>query len=212
MLLQRLLNKAGAAPPLREDEQFGPRTSTAVVAFKQARTIAPPNGQVDAAVWTALGVRVEAQHNITLFGQPTNMTCWSAAATMIGGNVQSVGSGRAATGTDGGLSMPIQTIETFIAGQGWRMQNNQSRPGMSSLLPVFQRGPAWIAFEGGHFRHAVVASGVWGDGTDDGTVVRIHDPWPPGRGTVYGTAYVDRTMRLRSTHPPSPAMIQYVAQ
>ncbi len=210
LFLQRLLNKKGANPRLAEDEIFGPKTRHAVVAFQGANTIAPANGIVEARTWSRLGASVEVEHAVTLFGQPTGMTCWSAAATMIVGNM-SVGPGQAQTGPTGGLGGTLQNIETFLSGLRWRLVNNQSQPPASTLISAIAGGPLWLGFEGGTFQHAVVASALYSDRTDDGTVMRLHDPWPPGHGTVYGTTYVGRRVTLKSVSPPRVAMIEYVA-
>jgi peptidoglycan hydrolase-like protein with peptidoglycan-binding domain len=209
LFLQRMLNKHGASPQLAEDLDFGPRTREATIAFQRARSITPANGTVDGRTWNALGLAVEVSHNVRLFPQPTGMTCWSAAATMIVGNM-SVGPGRAGTDGSGGLNPDIDNIEAFTSGLGWSLVNNQSAPPVASFLGHLVRSPLWLAFEGGTFKHAVVASALFTDRTDDGTVMRIHDPWPPNRGTVYGTTYVNRRVRLRSVSPASPAIIQYV--
>ena len=210
LLLQRLLNKQGARPPLTEDQAYGPRTQAALTTFRsQSRPV--PGAGVTPDVWRALGVTLEREHNVRLYGQPTTMTCWSAAATMMSGSNQSVGPGGAATASSGGMGMGIENSDTFIRSRGWRMINNASRPPISVVTAALARGPVWLAFEGGHFKHAVVVSAAWGDGTDTGTVLRIHDPWPQGRGTVYGTTYVNGKVMLRSISPPQPAMIQYAA-
>lgn len=210
LFLQRLLNKHGANPQLAEDADFGPRTRQAVVTFQTARSIVPPNGTADGRTWGALGLAVEASHNVRLFGQPTGMTCWSAAATMILGNM-SVGPGSASTGAGGGLNPDIDNIDTFLRGLGWSLVNNQSAPPVSTFISAMTRGPLWLAFEGGTFKHAVVASAIFSDGSDDGTVLRIHDPWPQNRGTLYATTYQNRRVLLKSVSPPRAAMVQYVA-
>jgi hypothetical protein len=154
---------------------------------------------------------VEYEHRVQLFGQPTNMTCWSAAATMITGNIVSIGPGSAKTGGSGGLQPDLENIETFLGGLNWKLLNNMSAPPTSHFVAGLSRGPLWIAFEGGTFKHAVVASAIWSDSADDRTVMRIHDPWPPGAGTIYGSTYVGRRMQVKSVSPPRAAMVQYVA-
>lgn len=211
LALQRLLNKNGASPLLHKDAIFGFHTAAAVRAFKRSRRLVPADTSVDISVWTALGLSVDIAHNITLFPQPTGMTCWSAAATMMAGTVMSVGRGPAAQSSDGGLDMGIDNIESFIRSRGWRMINDSSRPTIGVLLNAVRRGPVWLAFEGGEFRHAVVLSAAWGDGTDNGTVLQIHDPWPPGRGTVYGTSYAQGVVTLRCAPNHPRAMVQYAA-
>lgn len=212
MFLQCLLNKRNANPRLVEDGAFGPRTRTAVVAFQQAARSPHADGVVGPQTWGQLGPVTEHLHPVRLFGQPTDMTCWSAAATMILGNM-SVGPGRANTGPSGGLNPDLDNIETFLRGLGWRLVNNQSRPSLVSVLSRLRQSPLWVAFEGGSFKHAVVFSGFYSDaaGDESATVFRIHDPWPPGRGTVYGSTYRNGIVSLRSIQPPRQAMIQYVA-
>ena len=43
--------------------------------------------QCQANVRHALGIAIDIDHRVTRFPQPTNMTCWSAAATMLFGNM-----------------------------------------------------------------------------------------------------------------------------
>ena len=84
---------------------------------------------------------------------------------------------------------------------------------IATLINGLRRGPLWVAYEGGSFQHAVVYSGFYTDssGDESATVFRIHDPWPPGQGTVYSTTYRSGVAFLRSVQPPRRAMIQYVA-
>ena len=211
MFLQCLLNKRGAAPRLSEDGIFGPKTETAVRAFQSAQRVTPANGQAGPSTWAKFGMITDRLHPVTLYGQPTNMTCWSAAATMIVGNL-SVGPGGASLGGGGGLQPTIGNVEVFLRGMGWRLINNQSAPPASFLTGALNRGPLWVVFEGVHLKHAVVFSGYWSDGSENGVVFRVHDPWPPGSGTVYGTTYHGNTVKLRSVSPPPSAMIAFVGQ
>ena len=210
LFLQRMLNKRGASPQVAEDLDFGTLTKEAVVAFQRSHSITPPNGTVDARTWNALGLAVETSHNVRLRGQTTDMSCWSAAATMILGNV-SVGQGLAHTGPTGGLSQDIDNIDTFLRGLGWSLINNQTAPPASTLIAGLARGPLWLAFEGGSFKHAVVASAIYSDRSDDGTVIRIHDPWPRPSGTLYASTYRDGRIQVKSVSPPRVAVVQYAA-
>ena len=188
--LQRLLNKAlardhAAGTRLSEDGAYGPLTEAAVRAFQTRRRSITVDGTAGSQTWGALGLGLELEHpQVIQFGQPTHTSCWSAAATSILGN-QSVGPGRASLEAGGGMTPSIDNLETFARGLGWRMLNHS--PGVQELVSLCQQKPLWIAGAGVNFKHAVVFSGVYSDGTDDGTMLRIHDPWPVGRGRVYGT-------------------------
>lgn len=214
MFLQRMLNKRGASPYLTEDGSFGPRTQAGLKRFQESARLTP-DGTAGSLTWTAFGRITEVRHRVTPFSQPTGMSCWSAAATIIFGD-RSVGPGQATLGSTGGLLTDLPNIETFVRGLGWRLVNNMSAPPASLLISTIQRGPAWVAFQGLHFAHAVVFSGMISDGASDGTgtVFLVQDPWPPGggRGTAYGTTYLGQTVWLRSVRPPAAAMIAYVAQ
>jgi hypothetical protein len=191
-LLQRLLNKRRVAtPPLKEDGVFGPKTQAAVTAF-QTRQRLLVDGIAGPQVWQRLGIRYDVTHSVRLFPQPTNVTCWSASATMILGNV-SVGPGQAAI-PGGGLDPSPGNVQVFARGLGWRMYYPQtwSVAGLGSLI---QHKPLWAVGGGnspaGNWLHAIVLSGFWSDGDADasGTLLRIHDPWPPGVGSVYARFY-----------------------
>src|SRR5438876_6647892 len=105
---------------------------------------------------------VNISHRVTLFPQPTNMTCWSAAATMLFGNM-SVGPGRASLAPNGGLSSDFGNIQAFARSHHLQMHAPQSWTvdGLASLL---RHGPLWV---GGSVPsgHAYVIAAMKGDGT-----------------------------------------------
>ncbi|MGC4049432.1 MAG: peptidoglycan-binding protein [Paludibaculum sp.] len=187
-LLQRLLNNKGAAPRLAEDGDFGPRTRAAVIAF-QAKERIPQDGVAGPMTWTRLGITIDITHPVQLFPQPTGMTCWSAAATMIVGNM-SIGPGRATLTASGGLEPSASNIEQFGRGLGWRMHYPQTWT-VAGLAGLLRNRPVWAVGGGVGWLHAIVISGMWSDGAGDasGTMIRIHDPWPPNVGSVYGRFY-----------------------
>jgi hypothetical protein len=130
--------------------------------------------------------RIFIRHRVTLFAQPTNMTCWSAAATMLFGN-KSIGSGAATVQSSGGMNFNDQNMETFARGQGLKMYYPQSWT-VDGLAGVLEKGPIMVA--GGLIKdargithpHAVVIGGMVGDGSPGRTFCDVYDPWPPGRG------------------------------
>ncbi len=190
--LQRLLNKAATreragGTPLRVDGIFGPLTDAAVRAFQGRHRPLVVDGIAGPQTWNALALRSEGEHaRVILFGQPTGTSCWSAAATMILGN-QSVAPGSATLGPGGGLSGTMADHEAFARGLGWRMLNHS--PGVQEMVDLVRRTPVWIRAGGANWAHAVVLSAVYSDGDPrgDGTMFRIHDPWPIGTGRIYGS-------------------------
>src|SRR6478736_7425631 len=114
MFLQVMLNRSGANPRLAEDGIFGPRTQAAAIAFQRANTVSPANGTVAVSTWQRFGPITERMHNIVGYSQPTDTTCWSAAATMMTGTNASYGPGNATNTSDGGLDMGVDKIETFV--------------------------------------------------------------------------------------------------
>ena len=192
-LLQRLLNKKGARPALTEDGVFGPLTRAAVVAFQRQERLVP-DGVAGPQTWKRLGLATDITHAVRLFAQPTNMTCWSAAATMIIGNM-SVGPGGASLGADGGMNPTPQNIEQFGRSLGWRLHHPQTWS-VAGLADLLRRRPVWavgggVGSSGKPWLHAIVLSALWSDGAPDasGTLLRIHDPWPPNVGAVYSRFY-----------------------
>ena len=213
VFLQCLLNKHGALPALDEDGGFGLLTRAAVVAFQRSHAPLATDGVVGASTWGQFGQLTERLHRVVLMGQRNGTSCWSAAASMILGNMR-VGSGQARLETSGGLAMPLENIETFLRGLGWRLLNNSTMPPVAELIAGLNAGPLWVAYEGGTFQHAVVYSGYYADHSRDEatTVFQVYDPWPPGRGTTYGTTYHGRVALDRAVTPAKRAMIQYVAR
>ncbi len=129
---------------------------------------------------------INISHNVTLFPQPTNMTCWSAAATMLFGD-RSVGPGTASTGPSGGLQNNYGNVQEFASSHGLTMHAPQSWT-VEGLKELLQRGPLMVCgrVPSGH---AFVVAGMEGDGTPGGTRLKIYDPWPPNVGNVVEVPY-----------------------
>lgn len=212
--LQGLLNKAArreapTARPLATDGVFGPLTEESLRAFQGRHRPLVVDGVAGTASWTALGARRERLHaSVIRFGQPTGTSCWSAAATMILGN-RSVGPGSATIAPGGGLSGTMADHEAFARSLGWRMLNHS--PSVTEMVSIVERTPVWIAAGGSNWAHAVVLSGVFSDGDDagDGTLFRVHDPWPVGFGRVYSTFANPIMMFAADNHTRVPASLAF---
>jgi hypothetical protein len=71
---------------------------------------------------------------------------------------------------------------------------------LAELRDLLERyGPLW-AGEASPGLHVVVIAGMYGDGTPDGTFVRIADPWPIGRGERYSISFRELARRLDRVH------------
>lgn len=115
-------------------------------------------------------------HQVTLFPQPTDMTCWSAAVTMLFGD-RSVGPGSGTLGPTGGLEG--HSVPAFAASHGLTVYYPQSWA-VQGLVQLLRRGP--VAMLGNMpSGHAVVIGGIATDGTPQGTELTIYDPWRGGK-------------------------------
>jgi hypothetical protein len=199
-LLRRLLNlKSVPSPALPEANvfgaqyngamasvDFGPRTENAVKAFQGVSGIGV-DGSVGPDTWHALGLSIDMERWVVPASQPTDDTCYAAAATMV-------------LGPEGGISFnpgPVPPgarpddhwAQQFAAQFNWQLEFGMT-PTPATLVGYLDPGPFWIAgnmpFPSGPSYHALVVGSMWGDGSSDGTMLLIYDPWPPNVGEIYG--------------------------
>ena len=199
-LLRRLLNrKAVPSPRLPEANvngaryngamariDFGPQTHNAVKAFQRARGL-KEDGIVGPKTWKALGLTIDINCRVVPASQPTNNTCYAAAATMVLGPMGAMSFDPGPTPP--GVAPDDHWARTFSRQFTWHIEYGMS-PMPGALARFFSGGPFWFAgnlpFPTGPSYHAVVAGSMWGDDTAEGTMVLIHDPWPPNAGETYG--------------------------
>ena len=133
-------------------------------------------------------VKTNIQHRITIFGQPTNMTCWSAALTMLFGNRFSAEPGRASTADNGGLNPSFTNVQALALSYHLKLHAPQSWT-VQGLIGLLQYGPVIMM---GYIPsgHAVVLGGILSDGTVNGTILTVYDPWPPNVGSRYSVNYL----------------------
>ncbi len=213
-LLRRLLNKnMRPSPNLPEANvfgaryngamariDFGPKTDKAVRVFQRAKHI-KDDGIVGRVTWGKLGLTIDINQFVILASQPTNDTCYAAAASMVIGQ-------QAAMSFNPGPKPPgIQPDDHWARSFSRQFPSWQLQYGMSPMpiaLATFLRCRAfWFAgnlpFPSGPSYHAAVVASMWGDGSADGTMLLIYDPWPVNIGEIYGIILGDYLRRFPQT-------------
>jgi hypothetical protein len=132
-------------------------------------------------------------HEVPLVQQRTGMSCWAAAAAMVVGwrdctslDAEDVVAGRWDAYRDG---LEPRDVESFARAWGLVVARPADIDVASLRALLEQYGPLWVG-EASPSLHVVVLAGMHGDGTPDGTFVRIADPWPIGRGERYTIPFV----------------------
>jgi len=199
-LLRRLLNrKLVPSPNLPEAHifgahyngavahiDFGPKMDTAVRALQHSKRL-KVDGIVGPRTWSALGLTVDISKPVTLASQPSNNTCYAAAATMV------LGPGASMSFDPGplpaGVAPDDHWARAFAQRFSWRLEYGMT-PTPGALEGFLRSGAFWIAgnlpFPAGPSYHAVVVGAIWGDRDADHTMLLIYDPWPANIGEVYG--------------------------
>ena len=200
-LLRRLLNRnMRPSPNLPEANvfgaryngamarvDFGPKTDAAVRTFQRGKRI-KDDGIVGRLTWGKLGLTIDINQMVNLASQPTNDTCYAAAASMV------IGPGAAMSLNPGPVPPGVRPDDHWAQSfsrqfLSWRLEHGMSLTPIG--LATFLRGGAfWFAgnlpFPAGPSYHAVVVAAMWGDGNPDHTMLLIYDPWPANVGEVYG--------------------------
>ena len=216
-LAQRLLNKAlrpaSGFHRLVEDGVYGRRTETAVQMLQDREgESSVEGGYIGARTWRMMGLTVEIDHRVTMVPQHYLNGCWSAAASMVMGVEMSVSPG------DANLDLPVDrndlrwgqlradnhNIIVFAEHIGCRAM--EAGVNVARLAQFLARRPVWVAgrWNDGHGHgggHVVTISGLWGDGTNEGSVIRVHDPWPVNEGSIYGTVWPNMRIPTDRYHP-----------
>jgi Papain-like cysteine protease AvrRpt2 len=139
-------------------------------------------------------------YDVEMVPQTTGMSCWAAAAAMVVGwrdevrlnpNDIAAGIGYWAQYSNGGLPPSDTTMFAY-----WGLYTEPIRAYSVQILAtlLWEYGPIWVATAelGPHIR---VIRGIHGDGTPDGTVLYINDPWQRGMTRFFtpnlGSIYVE---------------------
>ena len=202
-LQQELNRKLRPTPNLKVDGIFGGGTDRAVRAYQRQEWLVV-DGVAGPCTWAAVKgwETYRIAHHVNLIPQPTGDTCWAAATGMLLGRRGPVPHGGGAD-TVGGLTNDSDTNDaqhttmfakawglTLVHGQSWTVDGfAQLMRGRGPLmLNILWDGHGYVTGEGSP-GHMVVVSGIRGAGGDTDTTIRIHDPWPPGKGTIRSAIY-----------------------
>lgn len=172
---------------------------------------------------------LDISYPIRLIPQTSRVSCWATAAAMIVAwrdNLSSISPEDIARGINGWRTyfynngLPPDNTEMFSV-WGFQYDHPQSYTveGFASLL---QGGPLWVATDLQNGAHVVVVAGIRGDGTPNGTILKIYDPWEQGmtsfrssnRGSVYELTYQEfvnrqETLAFRELSEPSAFYVAY---
>lgn len=142
-------------------------------------------------------------HEVPLVQQTTGMSCWAAAAAMLVGWRDCIdidpdevarGTGRWEAYRDGLVPEDVRALS-----EAWGLiMEPPKRYTVQSLRELLERnGPLWVG-EASPGLHVVVITGMSGDGTSEGTRVRIADPWPVGKGERYTITFAQLQRNLEA--------------
>jgi len=134
-------------------------------------------------------------NEVPLVAQTTGMSCWAAAAAMLIGwrerlavNPDEVarGAGRWSEFKNG---LHPEDVAAFADRWGLVAEEGDEIWAVDRFRQVLDEyGPLWVG-EASPGLHAVVITGLHGDGTPEGTHVRVNDPWPVGGGERYTISF-----------------------
>lgn len=194
-LLDSWVSHSGTNPDKELDDYIDDAASKteADVKSKEKATVQPVKTEKkegDKSVAT-----INYKHSVELIPQPTNMSCWAAGTAMMvswknsicidpNAIADALGYQAQMANNTGGLN-PEDTEVFKKWGLSWESPMCYTVQGFANLVAG---GPIWIAAKVGG-PHVRVVTGISGDGTAEGTIVNINDPWPVGKGKIYTRTY-----------------------
>jgi hypothetical protein len=150
---------------------------------------------------------INISHSVELVPQQTNMSCWAAAAAMVVGwrdfvciNPSEIarGIGYWSQYNNNGTGLPPDDTRMFAYWGLTLIQSPQTYT-VNGFADLLRGGPLWVATDLNGGGHVVVDAGLRGDGTPDGTMVKVYDPWEQGmttfrtsnKGSIYEQTYTE---------------------
>jgi hypothetical protein len=143
-----------------------------------------------------------------LVPQATGMSCWAASAAMVVAwrdrmsvDPQQIASG---AGEWAAYANGLNPADVPTLAQAW---NLTTEPPQSYTVDALRQmiqdsGPLWVGAKVPGL-HVIVVTGLYGDGTPDGTFVRINDPWGRDPGTPGAPGAYDANPGRASQYIPT---------
>lgn len=138
--------------------------------------------------------QIAVELGVALIPQPTPVSCWAAALTMIVSyrDQTSYTPEKIASAAGMNVSTGYGWADIHKAAAKWGLKTEgpaSAMPaGWAQLLQMV--GPLWIVEVGAPY-HAVVLAGMHGNGSPDDTEVTLYNPWPPKQGAVQFKTFLD---------------------
>ena len=170
---------------------------------------------------TGTAINFNIQYDVELVPQQSGMSCWAAAASMIVGWIDEVciNPEEIANAIDYWAQyqqgMELDDHKMF---KHWYLK---TEPPMSYTPREFVNllagyGPLWIGTAEGNSAHARVVAGASGDGSPEGTVLTIYDPWQTGmtkfRSNNTGSVYQETFAEFERKNHALAKAFNYVKQ
>lgn len=160
------------------------------------RYLARLGAAVTTAIHDTLAPAWDVWWEVPLVPQVTGMSCWAAAAAMLIGWRDSLAvdpeevakaCGRWAEYRDG---LVPEDVQGFASSWGLHAEALPALDPTRLHRLIAAHGPLWIG-EASPGLHVIVLAGLFGDGSDRGTILRVLDPWPVGRGERYQIPFAE---------------------
>ena len=135
-------------------------------------------------------MEIKIDHPVQLIPAARAESCWAAAASMLYGGGRPLAASHARESAErigdtlaSALHAGPSTLAQFAL--QWELVTVHPHAWtLHALADLLARRPLWA----GAYRpngHAMVLSGMLGDGSDGGTFLTVLDPWPPATGAVH---------------------------
>ena len=132
--------------------------------------------------------------DVPLIPQPTAVSCWAASLAMVISHrdsaMYSVEDIASQASMDTSTGYKWAQIQGAVSSWSLRQEGSVCGPPSfwANLLRSF--GPLWIV-EVGNPAHAVVVTGIQGDGSPESAIVNINNPSPPSIGMMQEKHFLD---------------------